>query len=154
MWLQTVIFIVKYSKCAGLAQEIGFFAPNSCSLPWLVKGATQLCTSKKECSKLDLTSAEYIWLVDHNDWSRWFAISSFPHLIYKFTTCVSVMELSPSGRPGPARHSRPVSRPSWGAGPGPSQKADRARPSTTLWRSSAFKPTELGSTKTRFGWIC
>jgi hypothetical protein len=41
MWLQTVKFIVKKSKCAGLAQEIGFSAPNSCSLPWLVKGTTQ-----------------------------------------------------------------------------------------------------------------
>ncbi len=41
------------SKCAGLA------APNLCSLPWLVKGATQLCTSKKECNKLDLIAAQY-----------------------------------------------------------------------------------------------
>ncbi len=32
--------IAKTSKCAGLAQEIGFSAPNSCSLPCLVKGAT------------------------------------------------------------------------------------------------------------------
>jgi hypothetical protein len=38
-------FIVKKSKCAGLAQEIGFSAPNLCSLPPLVKGATQLRTS-------------------------------------------------------------------------------------------------------------
>ncbi len=72
-------FIGKKAKCAGLAQEIDFFAPNSCSLPWLVKGATQLCTSKKECNKLDLTAAQYFLLVYHNDWSRWFAISS-PHL--------------------------------------------------------------------------
>jgi hypothetical protein len=50
---------VKKSKFAGLAQETGFFAPNSCSLPWLVKGTTQLCTSKKECNKLDLTAAQY-----------------------------------------------------------------------------------------------
>ncbi len=42
-----------------MCQEIGFSAPNSCSLPWLVKGATQLCTSKKkECNKLDLTAAQ------------------------------------------------------------------------------------------------
>jgi hypothetical protein len=34
MWLQTVKFIVKKSKCAG------FSAPNSCSFPWLVKGAS------------------------------------------------------------------------------------------------------------------
>jgi hypothetical protein len=47
------------SKCAGLAQEIGFPASNSCSLPWLVKGATQLCTSQKECNKLNLTAAQY-----------------------------------------------------------------------------------------------
>jgi len=26
--------ILKKSKCAGLSQEIGFSAPNSCSLPW------------------------------------------------------------------------------------------------------------------------
>jgi len=54
----------------------GFSAPNSCSLQWLVKCATQLCTSKKDCNKLDLTAAQYFWLVVDNDWSRWFAISS------------------------------------------------------------------------------
>jgi hypothetical protein len=47
MLLQTVKFIAKKSKCAGLAQEIGFSAPNLWSLPWLVKGTTQLCTSKR-----------------------------------------------------------------------------------------------------------
>jgi hypothetical protein len=31
---------------------------------------------KKERNILDLTAAQYLWLVDHNDWSRWFAISS------------------------------------------------------------------------------
>jgi len=77
-WLQTAKFIMKNSKCVGLAQEIGFSASNSCSLPWLLKGATHLCTSKTECNKLDLTMAEFFWLVDHTDWSRWFAISS-PH---------------------------------------------------------------------------
>jgi hypothetical protein len=70
---------VKKPKCASLAQEIGFSAPNLCSLPWLVKGAKQLCTSKKECIKLDLTMAQYFSLVNYNDWSRWFAISS-PHV--------------------------------------------------------------------------
>ncbi len=44
---------------------------------WLVEGKTQLCTSEKECHKLDLIAAQYFCLVDHNDWSRWFAISSF-----------------------------------------------------------------------------
>jgi len=51
-----------------------FLSPNLRSFPWLVKGATQLCTSKKECNKLDLTADQYFWLLDHNDWSRWFAI--------------------------------------------------------------------------------
>jgi hypothetical protein len=50
---------VKKSKSAGLAQEIDLSAPNSCCLPWLVKGATQLCTSKKEYNKLELTAAQY-----------------------------------------------------------------------------------------------
>jgi hypothetical protein len=50
---------VKKSKCSGFSQEIGFSAPNSRSLPWLVKGTTQMCTSKKECNKLDLTAAQY-----------------------------------------------------------------------------------------------
>jgi hypothetical protein len=40
-------FIVKKSKCTSLAQEIGFSAPNLCSLQWLVKGTTELCYSKK-----------------------------------------------------------------------------------------------------------
>jgi hypothetical protein len=59
MWLQTVKIIVKKSKCAGLAQEISFSAPNSSRFPCLVKVAAQLCTSRKECNKLDLTAAQY-----------------------------------------------------------------------------------------------
>jgi hypothetical protein len=47
------------SKCASVAQEIGFSAPNSCSLAWLVNGTTQLCTSKKDINKLDLSAAQY-----------------------------------------------------------------------------------------------
>jgi hypothetical protein len=51
---------VKKSKCGGSAQEIGFSAPNSCGLPWLVKGTTQLCTSKKkERNKLDPPPVQY-----------------------------------------------------------------------------------------------
>jgi hypothetical protein len=76
MWLETAKFIAKKSKSAGLTQEIGFSAPNSCTLPWLVKGATQLCTFKKEWNELDMTVAQYFWLIDRNDWSSWFAISS------------------------------------------------------------------------------
>jgi len=70
LWLQTVKFTATKSKCAGLAQEIGFSAPNSWSLRCLVKGATQLCNFKKECNKLDLTAAQYFWFV------QWFAIGS------------------------------------------------------------------------------
>jgi hypothetical protein len=35
--------------------------------------------SKKECNNLNLTVAEYFWLADPSDWSRWFAVSS-PHV--------------------------------------------------------------------------
>jgi hypothetical protein len=57
---QYVQFIAKKSKCVGLAKEIGFSAPNSSSLLWPVKDATQLlCTSKKECNELDLTAGQY-----------------------------------------------------------------------------------------------
>jgi hypothetical protein len=54
-----VLSIAKMSKCAGLAQEIDFSAPNSWSFQWLVKGTTQLCTPQKECNKLYLTAAQY-----------------------------------------------------------------------------------------------
>jgi len=33
-------------------------------------------TFTEECNKLDLTAVQYFWSVDHNDWSKWFAISS------------------------------------------------------------------------------
>jgi hypothetical protein len=48
-------------------------------LLWLVKSTTQLCTSKKS-NKLDLIAPQYFLLVDHNDWSRWFGISSPPRM--------------------------------------------------------------------------
>jgi hypothetical protein len=34
-----------------------FFVPNSWLLQWLVNGTTQLCTSEKECNKLNLNVA-------------------------------------------------------------------------------------------------
>jgi hypothetical protein len=61
---------------AGLAQENGFGSAWLRSLPWLVKGSAVLCTCKKECNKYDLTAAQCFWLTHHNDWSRWFVISS------------------------------------------------------------------------------
>ncbi len=67
---------MKKSKCAGFAWDISFSAPNSSRLPWLVKGATEWCTSTKEYNKLDLTAAQYFGLVDHNDCCWWFATSS------------------------------------------------------------------------------
>jgi len=72
------IYCEKVKMCRVIS-PISFSAPNWWRLPWLVKGATKVCTSKKECNKLDLTVAQYCWLVDHNDWPKWFAISS-PHI--------------------------------------------------------------------------
>jgi hypothetical protein len=77
MWLQTVKFIVKKSKCAGLAQEIGFFCTNFVHLSLGGKSRNTIVhLQKNEGNKSDLTAAQYFWLVDHNDWARWFAISS------------------------------------------------------------------------------
>jgi hypothetical protein len=58
---QTIKFVAKKSKCAGFAQEIGFFCTQiRAGCPWLVKGVqTGVCTSKKECNKLELTVAQY-----------------------------------------------------------------------------------------------
>jgi hypothetical protein len=49
-------------------------------LPWLVKGSAALCTCHKECNKYDRTASQCFWLANHNDWSRWFVISSPPSL--------------------------------------------------------------------------
>jgi hypothetical protein len=117
MWLPTVKFIVKKSKCVGLAQEIGLSAPTSCSLLWLVKGATQLCTSKKECNILDMTLGQYFWLVNHNDWSRWFAISS-SH-VYAVPGTVLMVSL-PKKKTAKLRHLILLSRVTYWA-PGPAK---------------------------------
>jgi hypothetical protein len=34
--------------------------------------------ARKECNKYDLTTTQGFWLTHHNDWSRWFAISTPP----------------------------------------------------------------------------
>jgi len=48
-----------------------------------VKGAANLYTYTKECNKYDLTAAaQCLSLAHHNDWSRWFAISSPPPIRY------------------------------------------------------------------------
>jgi hypothetical protein len=50
------IYIYIYIWCSSINQwwRARWWEPNLCSLPWLVKGATQLWTSKKEWNKLDL----------------------------------------------------------------------------------------------------
>jgi len=80
------IYCIKVKMCR-FSSGNWFSCTKPWSLPWLVKGATQLCTSKKECNKLDLTAAEYFCLVNRNDWSRWFAITS-PHI---YTVPVTVL---------------------------------------------------------------
>jgi len=40
-------FIANQSKCGGLAQETGFSAPNSSTLPWQVKGVPSCAPPKK-----------------------------------------------------------------------------------------------------------
>jgi hypothetical protein len=38
-------------------------------------------TCRKGSNTYDITAAQYFWLVDHNDWCRWFAISSSPPIL-------------------------------------------------------------------------
>jgi hypothetical protein len=71
---------------AGLAQENDFGSAQLRKLPWLVKAAALLCCNKK-CNKYDLTATQCFSLAHHNEWSRWFAISS-PHL---FVVLISVL---------------------------------------------------------------
>ncbi len=66
MWLQTVNFIVETSKCVGLAAQeklVFLHQIRAACLLWLVKGATQLRTSRKECNKLHLTAAQYFFSI-------------------------------------------------------------------------------------------
>jgi hypothetical protein len=49
------------------------------SLWWRVKGATTtLRTCRQGCDKYDLTAAQCLLLAHHNDWSKWFVISTPP----------------------------------------------------------------------------
>ncbi len=55
----------------------------------LGKGTAKLCTccapAGEECNKYDLIAAPCFWLVNHNDSSRWFAVSSLPtYLQFQF----------------------------------------------------------------------
>ncbi len=45
---------------------------------WQQQCRVQTC--KKECNKYDLTASQCFSLVYHNDWSKWFAVSSPPHI--------------------------------------------------------------------------
>jgi hypothetical protein len=46
-------------KMCQFSSGNGFFCTKFVQLTVAGKGATQLCTSKKECNKLDLTAAQY-----------------------------------------------------------------------------------------------
>jgi hypothetical protein len=49
---------------------------------------TRSCAhAREECNKYDLTADPCFWLENHNDWSKWFAISSS----HQFTVLVSVL---------------------------------------------------------------
>jgi hypothetical protein len=56
----------------------------------LVKSAAKICTCREEYNKYDMTRAPCFWLANHNDWSRWFAVSS-SHL---FAVPISVLRVA------------------------------------------------------------
>jgi len=78
MWSCSVKMDEETPTNACSTHKNGLGSANSCRLPWLVKGSAPLCTCKKECNKYDLTAAQCFWFAHHNDWSRWFVISSPP----------------------------------------------------------------------------
>ncbi len=80
MWSCTVKTDEENLTYAGLTQGKGFWLSRitHVAVARLVKGSVALCTSKKECNKYDLTAAQCFWSAHHNDWSRWFVISSSP----------------------------------------------------------------------------
>jgi hypothetical protein len=61
---------------------------------------------------LDLTLAQYFWLVDHSDWSRWFAVSS-SH-VYALPVTVLLVGL-PKNKRAILRHVILLSRVTWWA---------------------------------------
>jgi hypothetical protein len=73
----------------GLVQETGYSPAYLVSLLRLVNGpAKDICAyAREECNKYDLTAHLCFLLANHNDWSRWFAISS-SHL---FAVPVSIL---------------------------------------------------------------
>jgi hypothetical protein len=46
----------------------------------------------EKCNKFDLTAVPYFWLANHNDWSRWFAISSLPPICSPSLSCMGGVE--------------------------------------------------------------
>jgi len=77
MWPCTLKSNEEKLKCVGLSQEIGF-APAYVCAQFVEAGtkAQQSCASaREECNKYDLTAGHCFWLLNHIDWSRWFAIS-------------------------------------------------------------------------------
>jgi hypothetical protein len=64
-------------QCMNLHNKIGWTKVNICRLRKMVFLLVKCCApGRDECNKYDQTAAPCCWLANHNDWSRWFAISS------------------------------------------------------------------------------
>jgi hypothetical protein len=64
----------KYQNMPGLALENAFGSQCAVAGKWR-RSALHF---RKECNKYDITTLQCFLLPHHNDWSRWFAISSPP----------------------------------------------------------------------------
>ncbi len=71
----------------GFSSRNWFFSTKFVQLAVAGKRSNTVVHLQKHCNKLDLTAAQYFWLVDHTDWSRWFTISSF----HVYTVPVTVL---------------------------------------------------------------
>jgi hypothetical protein len=67
VWLRKLVFSPKHSWRV---------------LWWLATGAANVCSCLNRCNEYDTTGAHYCFrLADHDDWSKWFAISRVPYMV-------------------------------------------------------------------------
>jgi hypothetical protein len=54
----------------------------------LVKCTAKPNTCQRKFNKYDLTAAPRFWSTNHNDWSKWFAISNLPPICSSSFSCI------------------------------------------------------------------
>jgi hypothetical protein len=84
--LDSKIYCEKIKMCL-FSSGNWFFCTKFVQLAMASKRHNTVVHLQKDCNRLDVTAAQYFWLVDHNDWSMWFAISSY----HKYAVPVTIL---------------------------------------------------------------